>query len=188
MHEMLVYCAICDFIRNKQVARLTHRQIAELLGSEDKSESPNISRRTIQGLVKKGFIEVIYQGHEGSANHYALLKTPYDIFLQIDKEYPDYFSDAQRTAHVQELKLNNVGYGKPAEAEQQPTPEAETTMTVDAHNWENREEDIRKQALIDDDFGGYVLHRGDWLVNFFGDFLVMSDESMHPIFKEVEDA
>lgn len=146
MHEMLVYCAICDFIRNKQVARLTHRQIAELLGSEDKSESPNISRRTIKGLVKKGFIEVIYQGHEGSANHYALLKTPYDIFLQIDKEDPDYFSDAQRTAHIHELKLNNVGYGKPAEAEQQSTPEAETTMTVDAHNWENREKDIKKQA------------------------------------------
>lgn len=51
-----------------------------------------------------------------------------------------------------------------------------------------RTRDIRPQALIDDDFGGYVLNRGDWLVNFFGDFLVMSDESMHQIFKEVEDA
>lgn len=51
-----------------------------------------------------------------------------------------------------------------------------------------RTRDLRPQALIDDDFGGYVLHRGDWLVNFFGDFLVMSDESMHQIFKEVEDA
>lgn len=51
-----------------------------------------------------------------------------------------------------------------------------------------RTRDIRPQALIDDDFGGYVLHRGDWLVNFFGDFLVMSDESMRQIFKEVEDA
>lgn len=51
-----------------------------------------------------------------------------------------------------------------------------------------RTRDIRPQALIDDDFGGYVLHRGDWLVNFFGDFLAMSDESMHQIFKEVEDA
>lgn len=51
-----------------------------------------------------------------------------------------------------------------------------------------RTRDIRPQALIDDDFGGFVLHRGDWLVNFFGDFLVMSDESMHQIFKEVRDA
>lgn len=51
-----------------------------------------------------------------------------------------------------------------------------------------RTRDIRPQARIDDDFGGYVLHCGDWLVNFFGDFLVMSDESMHQIFKEVEDA
>ena len=51
-----------------------------------------------------------------------------------------------------------------------------------------RTRDIRPQALIDDDFGGYVLHRGEWLVNFFGDFLVMSDESMHQMFKEVEDA
>lgn len=51
-----------------------------------------------------------------------------------------------------------------------------------------RTRDIRPQALIDDDFGGYVLNRGDWLVNFFGDFLVMSDESMRQIFKEVEDA
>ena len=51
-----------------------------------------------------------------------------------------------------------------------------------------RTRDIRPQALIDDDFGGYVLHRGEWLVNFFGDFLVMSDESMHQMFKGVEDA
>ena len=51
-----------------------------------------------------------------------------------------------------------------------------------------RTRDLRPQALIDDDFGGYVLHRGDWLVNFFGDFLVMSNESMHQVFKEVEDA
>lgn len=145
-NEMLVYCMICDYIRNGQIARPTHRQIAELLGSTDKSESPNFSRRIIKGLVKKGFIEVIYQGHEGSANHYALLKTPYDIFLQIDKENPDYFSDAQRTFHVQELKLNGMEYGKPAENKEQPTPEVETTMTVDAHNWENREEDIKKQA------------------------------------------
>ena len=35
---------------------------------------------------------------------------------------------------------------KPAENKQQPTPEAETTMTVDAHNWENRDEEIEKQA------------------------------------------
>lgn len=51
-----------------------------------------------------------------------------------------------------------------------------------------RTRDIRPQALIDDDFGGYVLHRGDWLVNFFGDFLVMEDKSLHQIFKEVQDA
>ena len=51
-----------------------------------------------------------------------------------------------------------------------------------------RTRDIRPQALIDDDFGGYVLHRGDWLVNFFGYFLVMGDEEMHEIFEEVQDA
>ena len=51
-----------------------------------------------------------------------------------------------------------------------------------------RTRDIRLQAIIDDDFGGYVLNRGDWLVNFFGDFLVMGDEEMHQIFKEVQDA
>lgn len=51
-----------------------------------------------------------------------------------------------------------------------------------------RTRDIRPQALIDDDFGGYVLNRGDWLVNFFGDFLVMGDEEMHQMFKGVQDA
>lgn len=51
-----------------------------------------------------------------------------------------------------------------------------------------RTRDLRPQAIIDDDFGGYVLHRGDWLVNFFGDFLVMGDESLHQVFKEVQDA
>lgn len=51
-----------------------------------------------------------------------------------------------------------------------------------------RTRDIRPQAIIDDDFGGYVLNRGYWLVNFFGDFLVMEDESLHQIFKEVQDA
>lgn len=145
-NEMLVYCMVCDYVRNNQIPRFTYKQIAELLGSEDKSEAPYIARKAVKSLVEKGFIEIHYHGGKGSANHYALLKTPYDIFLQIDKENPDYFSDAQRTAHVQELKLNNVGYGKPAEAEQQPTPEAETTMTVDAHNWENRDEEIKKQA------------------------------------------
>lgn len=51
-----------------------------------------------------------------------------------------------------------------------------------------RTRDLRPQAIIDDDFGGYVLNRGDWLVNFFGDFLVTEDESMHQMFKEVQDA
>ena len=51
-----------------------------------------------------------------------------------------------------------------------------------------RTRDIRPQAIIDDDFGGYVLNRGDWLVNFFGDFLVMEDEEMHQMFKGVQDA
>lgn len=51
-----------------------------------------------------------------------------------------------------------------------------------------RTRDIRPQAIIDDDFGGYVLNRGDWLVNFFEDFLVMEDESLHQMFKEVQDA
>lgn len=51
-----------------------------------------------------------------------------------------------------------------------------------------RTRDIRPQAIIDDDFGEFVLRRGDWLVDFFGDFLVMSDESMHQMFKEVQDA
>lgn len=51
-----------------------------------------------------------------------------------------------------------------------------------------RTRDIRPQAIIDDDFGGYVLNRGDWLVNFFGDFLVMGDEGMHQMFKGVQDA
>lgn len=51
-----------------------------------------------------------------------------------------------------------------------------------------RTRDIRPQAIIDDDFGEFVLRRGDWLVDFFGDFLVMSDESMYQMFKEVEDA
>lgn len=51
-----------------------------------------------------------------------------------------------------------------------------------------RTRDIRPQAIIDDDFGGYVLNRGDWLVNFFGDFLVMGDEEMHRMFKGVQDA
>lgn len=51
-----------------------------------------------------------------------------------------------------------------------------------------RTRDIRPQALIDDDFGGYVSNRGDWLVNFFGDFLVMGDEEMHQMFKGVQDA
>lgn len=51
-----------------------------------------------------------------------------------------------------------------------------------------RTRDIRPQAIIDDDFGGYVLNRGDWLVNFFGDFLVMGDEEMHQMFKGVQDA
>lgn len=51
-----------------------------------------------------------------------------------------------------------------------------------------RTRDIRPQAIIDDDFGGYVLNRGDWLVNFFGDLLVMGDEEMHQMFKGVQDA
>lgn len=51
-----------------------------------------------------------------------------------------------------------------------------------------RTRDIRPQAIIDDDFGGYVLNRGDWLVNFFGDFPVMGDEEMHQMFKGVQDA
>lgn len=51
-----------------------------------------------------------------------------------------------------------------------------------------RTRDIRPQAIIDDDFGGYVLNRGDWLANFFGDFLVMGGEEMHQMFKGVQDA
>lgn len=161
-NEMLVYCMVCDYVRNNQIPRFTYKQIAELLGSEDKSEAPYIARKAVKSLVEKGFIEIHYHGGKGSANHYALLKTPYDIFLQIDKENPDYFSDAQRTVHVQELKLNGMGYGKPAENKEQPTPvppegvasshlaepakEVETTITVDAHNWENRDEDIKRQA------------------------------------------
>lgn len=145
-NEMLVYCMVCDYVRNNQIPRFTYKQIAELLGSEDKAEAPYIARKAVKGLVEKGFIEIHYHGGKGSANHYALLKTPYDIFLQIDKENPNYFSDAQRTVHIQELKLNGMGYGKPAENREQPTPEVETVTTVDAHNWENRDEEIRKQA------------------------------------------
>lgn len=83
---------------------------------------------------------------------------------------------------------------KPIEAHQF---DGSSTSVFELQHWHDtgvfvrhavRTRDIRPQALIDDDFGGYVLHRGDWLVNFFGDFLVMSDESMHQIFKEVEDA
>ncbi len=83
---------------------------------------------------------------------------------------------------------------KPIEAHQF---DGSSTSVSELQHWHDTEvfvrhavrtRDIRPQALIYDDFGGYVLHRGDWLVNFFGDFLVMSDESMHQIFKEVEDA
>ena len=145
LHEMIVYCLINDFSYGCKDIYLTHRQIADALGSEDKSGSPNFSRRIIKGLVKKGFIEICYQGHEGSANHYRLLKTPYDLFHEIAEKDPEYFSEAQIKSLEKDLSRAKPAE-KPAENREQPTPEVETTVTVDAHNWENRDEDIKKQA------------------------------------------
>lgn len=140
-NEMLVYCLINDFEYGCKVVYLTYKQIAEYLGSDDKAKAPYIARKAVNGLVEKGFIEIHYHGGRGSANHYRLLKTPYELFHEVAEKDPEYFSEAQMESLEKDLSRD-----KPAEAEQQPTPEAETTTTVDAHNWENREKDIQKQA------------------------------------------
>lgn len=96
LNEVWVYCLINDLSSGgcKDIC-LTHRQIADALGSEDKSEAPYIARKAVKGLVEKGFIEIHYHGGKGSANHYRLLKTPYDLFHEIAEKDPEYFSEAQ---------------------------------------------------------------------------------------------
>ncbi|MCT6149943.1 helix-turn-helix domain-containing protein [Escherichia coli] len=144
-NEMLVYCLINDFEYGCKVVYLTYKQIAEYLGSDDKSEAPYIARKAVKGLVEKGFIEIHYHGGRGSANHYRLLKTPYSLFHEMMEKDPEYFSEAQIKSLEKDLSRAKPAE-KPAENREQPTPEVETTVTVDAHNWENRDEDIKKQA------------------------------------------
>lgn len=150
MHEVLVYCTICDYIRNNQAPRFTYKQIAEMLGSEDKAKSPNAARRVIKSLAEKGFIEINYHGGMGSANHYRLLKTPFELFQMIDESDPDFFSDAQREQYIEELKLNCNCTSKHPEksvTKKVEKKQAKSTVpTVDANNWENREEDLRAKA------------------------------------------
>lgn len=151
-NEIDVYCLLNDFEYGCKVVYLTYKQIADYLGSEDKAKAPNAARRVINSLAEKGFIEINYHGGRGSANHYRLLKTPYDLFHEIVEKNPEYFSEAQIESLEKDLSRAKPAE-RPVENKEQPaTKKVEkkqakaSVPTVDAHNWENRDEEIRKQA------------------------------------------
>lgn len=159
-NEMMVYCVICDFIRNGLPAHPTYAQLADVLGSEDSTSScPWISRNAVDGLVKKGFIARPVRGNShGRANEYELIRTPRELFDIVDRNRPGYFSDSMREEYAKELNLNieishqdrpvnNIPTlpAKPAEQEtdfdfddefglsdKQPTPEIETVTVITA--------------------------------------------------------
>lgn len=107
-NEMMVYCVICDFIRNGLPAHPTYAQLADVLGSEDSTSScPWISRNAVDGLVKKGFIARPVRGNShGRANEYELIRTPRELFDIVDRNRPGYFSDSMREEYAKELNLN----------------------------------------------------------------------------------
>ncbi|HGX8664191.1 TPA: hypothetical protein ACJIMT_004918 [Escherichia coli] len=107
-NEMMVYCVICDFIRNGLPAHPTYAQLADVLGSEDNTSScPWISRNAVDGLVKKGFIARPVRGNShGRANEYELIRTPRELFDIVDRNRPGYFSDSMREEYAKELNLN----------------------------------------------------------------------------------
>ena len=107
-NEMMVYCVICDFVRNGLPAHPTYAQLADVLGSEDSTSScPWISRNAVDGLVKKGFIARPVRGNShGRANEYELIRTPRELFDIVDRNRPGYFSDSMREEYAKELNLN----------------------------------------------------------------------------------
>ena len=159
-NEAMVYCVICDFVRNGLPAHPTYAQLADVLGSEDKSHCPWVSRNAVEGLVKKGFIARPVRGNShGRANEYELIRTPRELFEIVDRKRPGYFSDRMREEYAKELDLNidnDIAYpmevdsytppAKPAKDKEQETAFDDAAFLDDCNLSEEQPVENEKQV------------------------------------------
>lgn len=169
-NEARILCFFHSFYRNNLPIHPTKTQIAEALffRVESGKTQPSTIRRGLKGLQDKGYICVTEKGNsKGSANCYEFCpgRTLWDLFQIVDKENPGALSDGQRqiakadlspvTSQApgsrdnvtgKEVKCSTQEPVKPATKKAEKKQAKASVPTVDAHNWENREEDIKKQA------------------------------------------
>lgn len=165
-NEARILCFFHSFYRNNLAIHPTRKQIAKAILLGEKGEKT--VQRAIKSLQNKGYIRVPEKGNsKGKANCYEFCpgRTLWDLFQIVDKENPGALSDGQRqraktdlspdTSQApgsrdnvtgKEVKCSTQEPVKPATKKAEKKQAKASVPTVDAHNWENREEDIRKQA------------------------------------------
>lgn len=165
-NEARILCFFHSFYRNNLPIHPTKTQIAEalFLRVESGKTQPSTIRRALKGLQDKGYISVTEKGNsKGKANCYEFCPghTLWDLFQIVDKENPGALSEGQRQIAKADLspvasqasgsRDNVTGKEvkepmKPATKKVEKKQAKASVPTVDANNWENREEDIKKQT------------------------------------------
>lgn len=172
-NEARILCFFHSFYRNNLPIHPTKIQIAEALffRVESGKTQPSTIRRALKGLQDKGYICVTEKGNsKGNANCYKFCpgRTLWDLFQIVDKENPGALSEGQRQIAKADLSpvttqptasrlhRDTSQACKAIEATQEPIKPATKKVekkqakasvpTVDANNWENREEDLRAKA------------------------------------------
>lgn len=165
-NEARILCFFHSFYRNNLPIHPTKTQIAEALffRVESGKTQPSTVRRALKGLQDKGYICVTEKGNsKGNANCYKFCpgRTLWDLFQIVDKENPGALSEGQKQIAKADLSpVASQASGprgtvtgkevkesmKPATKKVEKKQAKASVPTVDANNWENREEDIKKQA------------------------------------------